>query len=170
MEASTLMYDLMALAIQTESTKVLSLYIHGLGQVFSIGGAPLKTGYHGLTHHGNDPVMIRDLMKIEKNHFKCLNGFLNQLKEKKDAEGNALLDSTLVLVGTGMGDSSRHDNSDLPTLIAGGGFKHGRHLHNDRKSKDSLLLGDLYITMQQQMGIETDRFSNASRNFNHLLV
>jgi hypothetical protein len=170
MEASALMYDLMALAIQTESTKVLSLYIHGLGQVFSIGGAPLKTGYHGLTHHGNDPVMIRDLMKIEKTHFKCLNGFLSQLKEKKDAEGNALLDSTIVLVGTGMGDASRHDNSDLPTLIAGGGFKHGRHLHNDRKSKDSLLLGDLYISMQQQMGIETDSFSNASRNFNHLLV
>ena len=166
MEAATLMYDLMALAIQNESTKVLSMFIHGLGQVFSIDGKPLKSGYHGLTHHGNDKVMVNDLVKIEKTHMKCFNGFLNQLKEKKDAQGKPLLDSTIVLLGTGMGDSSRHDNSDLPTLIAGGGFKHGQHINVKKES--NLLLGDLYITLQQQLGIETDSFSNATKNLNHI--
>jgi hypothetical protein len=167
MEAETLMYDLMVLAIQNESSRVLSMFIHGLAQVFSIDGKALKSGYHGLSHHGNDPVMVRDLIKIESTHIKCLNGFLTQLKEKKDAKGRPLLDSTIVLLGTGMGDASVHNNSNLPTLVAGGGFKHGSHIANNPK-KDSLLLGDLYITLQQQLGIETDAFSNAKRNLNHL--
>jgi hypothetical protein len=78
------------------------------------------------------------------------------------------LDSTIVLLGTGMGDASRHANSNLPTLVAGGGFKHGRHIAIERGSKNAPLLGDLYLSLMQKMGLETDRFSNASRNLNHL--
>ena len=168
MEASALMYDIMVLAIQNGSSKVLSMFIHGLGQVFSIDGKQLKAGYHGLSHHGNQKPMIDDLVKIESTHMKCISGFLKQLKEKKDAKGKPLLDSTIVLIGTGMGDASRHENRDLPTIVAGGGFKHGKHIANNPKAKDSLLLGDLYITLQQQLGINTDKFKNASRNMNHL--
>jgi hypothetical protein len=88
------------------------------------------------------------------------------LKTKTDAEGRSLLDSTIVLFGTGMGDASRHSNRDLPTLVAGGGFQHGQHIQTDPEAQDGYLLGDLYITLMQQLGLEADGFSNAKRNMN----
>ena len=168
MEAEALMYDLMVLAIDTNSSRVLSLFLDGLGQVFSFDGKVLKSGYHGLSHHGNDPEMIRDLVTIETAHMHCLDGFLKQLKEKKRADGKSLLDETIVLVGTGMGDASRHSNDNLPTLVAGGGFNHGSHIATDASKPDAPLLGDLYITLMQKLGLETSEFSNASGNLNHL--
>jgi len=168
LEAETLMYDLMALALETGSTRVMTLFIGGLGQVFTIDGRTLQAGYHALSHHGNDPDAIADLIRVETEHMKRFNAFLNQLKAKTDAQGRPLLDSTVVLLGTGMGDASRHANSNLPTLVAGGGFKHGRHLATDPKAKDAPLLGDLYITLMQQLGLEAEEFSNAGRNLNHL--
>lgn len=168
LEAESLMYDLMALALETDSTRVLSMFIAGLGQVFTINGETLQAGYHALSHHGNDPDTITDLLKVETEHMRCFERFLAQLKSKTDANGQQLLDSTIVLLGSGMGDASRHANSDLPTLIAGGGFQHGQHIATDRKAKDAPLLGDLYISLMQKLGIEADRFSNASRNLNHV--
>ncbi|MBL8220794.1 MAG: DUF1552 domain-containing protein [Bryobacterales bacterium] len=170
MEAEQVLYDLMALAIQTESTKVMTFGLYGLGQVFTIDGRPLSAGYHALSHHGNDPGMMRDLVKLERSHMLQLAGFLKQLREKKDAQDRPLLDSTIVLVGTGMGDASRHSNQNLPTLVAGGGFQHGRHVAIDRNASDAPLLGDLYVTLMQRLGMEIGEFSNASRNLNHLFV
>ncbi|MGY8691062.1 MAG: DUF1552 domain-containing protein [Verrucomicrobiales bacterium] len=170
LEAENLMYDLIALALETESTRVMSLFIGGLGQVFTINGETLQSGYHALSHHGNDPDAIADLIKVETEHMRCFNRFLARLKTKTDARGQSLLDSTIVLLGSGMGDASRHANSNLPTMVAGGGFKHGQHIATDGKAKDAPLLGDLYITLMQQLGIETNRFSNASRNLNHLFI
>jgi len=69
-----------------------------------------------------------------------------------------------------MGDASRHSNANLPVFLAGGGLKHGSHIAIDRDRSDAPLLGDLYITMLQQMGIERDQFSNAKRNMNQYLV
>ncbi len=169
LEAETIMYDLMALALETESTRVISLFIGGLGQVFTIDGHTLRAGYHALSHHGNDPDAIADLIKVETEHMRCFERFLTHLKRKTDAEGRPLLDQTIVLLGTGMGDSSRHANSNLPTLVAGGGFRHGQHIAADRKAPGAPLLGDLYLSLMQQMGLESDRFSNATRNLNHLL-
>lgn len=168
MEAGTIMYDLMALALETGSTRVMSLFLDGLGQVFAIDGEVLKAGYHALSHHGNDPEMIHDLVAIERAHMSCFAGFLKQLSEKKDPQGKSLLDDTVILLGTGMGDASRHSNTNLPTLVAGGGFKHGAHVAVDGRAKDAPLLGDLYITLKQRLGIESDTFSNATRNLNQL--
>lgn len=167
LEAAPLMYDLMALAIETGSTRVITLLLGGLGAVFTINGETLKTGYHSLSHHGNDPDMIRDLLKIEYKMMAFFNDFLTQLKEKKDAYGNPLLDSTVVLLGTGMGDASRHANDNLPALVAGGGFAHGSHLSLDR---DKYLLGDLYITLMNRMGVKVNSFSNASSSLNDVFV
>jgi len=168
LEAEELFYDLMALALATDSTRVATMFLTGAGQVFTLDGRTLRAGYHALSHHGNDPDKIRDLVRVELEHVKLLAKFLGQLKSKTDSEGRPLLDSTIVLVGTGMGDASRHSNRDLPTLVAGGGFHHGQHIAVDRKKPDAPLLGDLYLTLLQQMGIEADRFSNAHRNLNHL--
>ncbi|MDG2129562.1 MAG: DUF1552 domain-containing protein [Fuerstiella sp.] len=168
LEAETLMYDLMALALQTDSTRVATMFLAGLGQVFTIDGETLQAGYHALSHHGNDPDKVRDLVKVELEHMKCFNRFLNQLKTKTDAHGRPLLDSTVVMMGTGMGDASRHANDNLPTIVAGGGFRHGQHLAIDREQPTTPLLGDLFITMMQRLGLEEDHFSNANQNLNHL--
>lgn len=168
MEAGSIMYDLMALALETGSTRVMSLFLDGLGQVFAIDGEVLKAGYHALSHHGNDPAMIEDLVSIERAHIECFAGFLKQLSEKKNPEGKSLLDDTVILLGTGMGDASRHSNANLPTLVAGGGFQHGKHIAIDAKKNDAPLLGDLYLTLMERLGIETEKFSNASSNLNQL--
>ena len=125
------------LALETESSRVMSQFLDGLGQVFSIDGKALGAGYHGLSHHGNDPAMIQDLITIETAHMHGLSGFIKQLQEKKTVTGKSLLDDTIVLVGTGMGDASRHSNRDLPTLVFGGGFKHKGHLSFDHNSSSS---------------------------------
>lgn len=170
LENQALMYDLMALALETDSTRVITMFLPGLGEVFTINGEVLSAGYHALSHHGNNPGLIKDLIKVEAQHMTLLSGFLDQLKAKTDSEGKPLLDSTMVLWGSGMGDASRHSNANLPVFLAGGGLKHGQHLAFDRDTSDSPLLGDLYLTMLQQMGVEADRFSNASRNMNQYLV
>jgi hypothetical protein len=166
-EAEEVLYDLMALALETGSTRVITLLLHGLGPVFSIDGRQLGAGYHALSHHGNDPAMIRDLVAIETEHMERLARFLGSLAAKRTPEGIPLLDDTIVLVGTGMGDASRHSNANLPTLVAGGGFRHGSHVAAERERH---LLGDLYVTLMQRLGLETDRFGNAAKNMNEVLL
>lgn len=163
LECEQIMFDLMALALQTDATRVATLFIAGLGQVFTLDGQTLRAGYHALSHHGNDPDLIRDLVRVESEHMRCLDRFLSQLKEKTDHEGRPLLDSTLVMFGTGMGDASRHSSRDLPTLVAGGGLRHGQHIAGDPKDDKSPMLGDVFISMLRQMGIDANSFSEASR-------
>lgn len=167
-EAEGILYDLVALALESGSTHVATLFLHGLGQVFSLDGRQLVAGYHGLSHHGNDPVMIRDLVAIERAHIHCLAGFLTKLEASRLPDGRSLLEDTFVLVGTGMGDASRHSNRNLPTLVAGGGLRHAGHVAFDPKRADPPLLGDLYLTIMQRMGMEVGRFSNATRNISEV--
>lgn len=165
-EAEEMMYDLMALALETDSSRVLTLFLGGEGQVFTIDGEALKSGYHMLSHHGNDPRKIAQLVKVDREHMRCLARFLDKLKTKTDAEGRPLLDTTLVLSGTGIGDANAHVNNDLPTVVAGGGLKHGQHI----KAAEDQLLGDLYISLLQQLGTDVEEFSNAMRNLNEVLL
>jgi hypothetical protein len=171
-ECEGILYDLMALAIQTDSCRVLSLVLPGGSQVFTVNGKMLRQGYHALSHHGNDPEKIEELIAVDRENMRCLAGFLQKLKSTRDAEGKPLLDTTLVMFGTGMGDASRHSSDDLPTIVAGGGLKHGRHLVFTRTSPESeqRYLGDLFITLQRQLGIEATAFSNASQSLDDLLA
>lgn len=162
LECEQMMFDMMKLALQTDATRVSTLFIAGLGQVFTLEGQTLQAGYHALSHHGNDPDLIRDLIRVEKQHMKCLNRFLSDLKSATDENGQPLLDSTVVMFGTGMGDASRHSNRDLPTLVAGGGLQHGQHFSADPSANDGQLLGHVYVSILQQLGIEAGSFSNAS--------
>ena len=171
-ECESVMFDLMALALQSNSARVLSLVLPGGGQVFTLEGKMLKNGYHALSHHGNDPEKIAELIQIDRENMRCLASFLKKLKSFPDRDGKTLLDNTLVLFGTGMGDASRHSNDDLPTLLAGGGFKHGRHLAFSRNApeQDQRLLGDLFISMERRLGLETSSFSNASKSLDDTLL
>lgn len=163
LECERIMLDLIALALQTDATRVATLFIAGLGQVFTLDGRTMQAGYHALSHHGNDPDLIRDLIRVETEHVKCFNRFLTKLKTTFDQEGKPLLDETIVLIGTGMGDASRHSNRDLPTIVAGGDFKHGQHVANDLENPDSLLLGDVFLSILHKFQIEREGFSGASR-------
>lgn len=160
LECEQIMFDLMALALQTDNTRVATLFIAGLGQVFTLDGKTLQAGYHALSHHGNDPDLIRDLIRVETEHMRCFARFLNQLKTKTDADGRPLLDTTIVMFGTGMGDASRHSNRDLPTMVAGGGLRHGSHRAYSSETSDRRL-GNVFVSILQQLGLPADKFGEA---------
>jgi hypothetical protein len=172
LECESIMYDLMALALETDSTRVISFLSPGAGQVFTIGGEKLSAGYHGLSHHGNDPDKIADFNRIGSEHVKRFSDFLDQLKTKRNAEGRPLLDDTAVIYGSGMGNANTHDNSNLPVLLAGGGFQHGRYHAIDRANESTTtpLFGDLFLSVMQGMGMSVDRFVKARRNLNEYLT
>lgn len=161
LECEQIMLDLIAIALETDATHVATLFIAGLGQVFTLDGETMRAGYHALSHHGSDPDLIRDLVRVEKEHFRCFGRFLSRLKQSTDSAGKPLLDSTVVLLGTGMGDASRHSNRNLPTLIAGGGFQHGRHIATDPTDTDAPLLGNVYQSVLQKFGIPQKTFADA---------
>lgn len=169
LECEKLMYDLMALALTTDSTRVLTFLVPGWSQVFEINGRRLSAGYHGLSHHGNEAKKIADYNLVGREHVSRFGRFLEKLTDAKDANNRPLLDSTAIVYGSGMGDSNTHDNSNLPTLIAGGGFSHGNHWNNDRSAADSRLLGDLLLTLMQRTGMEIDSFAGANHNMNEHL-
>jgi hypothetical protein len=172
LECETIMYELMALALETDSTRVMSFILPGSGQVFTIDGQRLSAGYHGLSHHGNDSGKIVEYNKIGKAHVDRFGAFLRRLKSTKDPDGKSILDSTAVLYGSGMGNANTHNNSNLPILLAGGSYKHGAFHAIDRKNASAIapLLGDLYLTIMQSMGLEIDSFAKARRNMNEYLV
>lgn len=162
----------MALALETDSTRVISMFVPGDGQVFTINGEKLSAGYHGLSHHGNDPEKVAEYNKVGKAHVTRFGQFLRRLKETKDANGLPLLDTTAVFYGSGMGDANTHNNSRLPALLAGGGYRHGAYhaIDRDNETNATPLLGDLFLTIMQSMGVEQDRFVKASRNMNDYLL
>ena len=172
LECESLMYELMALALETDSTRVISLMVPGQGQVFTINGEKLSAGYHGLSHHGNDPDKIAEFNRVGTEHVARFGQFLHLLKNKKDVTGKPLLESTAILYGSGMGNANTHNNSRLPMLLAGGGFKHGTHhaIDRDNSSDTTPLLGDLFLTVMQSMGLQEERFVKAKRNMNDYLL
>ena len=124
-ERVPLYYDLMELALETDSTRILSLGLADIGANF--GGFSISRGYHQLTHHGKVPEYITELSIIEQFHMEQLARFLKKLASRQDVNGLSLLDNTMVLFGSGMGNASSHSNKNLPLILAGGGFKHGAH-------------------------------------------
>ena len=142
---SRLMYDVMRLAIETDSTRLISLFVD-------------TTVIHNITHHGSRPEVIAELRAKEEGQFDALAGFLAALKDAKE-EGESLLDRTMVLYGTCMGSANSHSNNNLPVLLAGGGFRHGQHLAFDQQN--NYPLANLYVSMLQRLGIEADAFSTS---------
>ena len=156
-ERTNLMFDLIRLGLETDSTRVVSVFINTASIVPAIPGVKEET--HSLTHHGNRPEALDQLFKIESAQFKCLAKFLDGLAGAKEGS-DALLDRTMVLYGTCMGSANSHANTNLPVLLAGGGFKHGRHLAFD--TKKNYPLPNLFVSMLQRLGIETDKFASST--------
>lgn len=159
---SPLMFDLMFLAIQSDSSRVFTAGFGMHNRTIELDG--VATGYHGLSHHGNVPERLRQLQIIDKFYFEQLARFMTRLKDTPLGQrGNgSLLDKTMVLFGTGLGDAARHSNRDLPTVIAGGGFKHRGHVDAKQPRGERLPLNNLYTSMLQNFGVETEQFNNAT--------
>lgn len=153
----SLMYDMIVLAIQTDSTRTFTFDLGGMNAVPSnIEG--VRTDWHNLSHHGKDEKKIDELKLIEQAEFKVFGQFLSKLKQLKEGDRN-LLDSTSVLFGSNLGNASSHSWRNLPILVAGGNFKHGSYLAFDEKNNTHF--ANLFVSMAQRMGVEIDRFGSS---------
>lgn len=151
------MFQLIRLALQTDSTRVCSLVIRGCeGKPTYL---PVGQGHHGLTHHGQNPTKITELKVIEKAKMEEFKTFLTALKNTPDGDSD-LLSSTQVLLGSNLGNASGHTTTNLPVLLAGGGWKHGRHIAGD--VKDNTPLCNLFVSMIQKFGMEVDQFASST--------
>ncbi|MDB6120697.1 MAG: signal peptide protein [Verrucomicrobiaceae bacterium] len=152
-----LLFDLIPLALQTDSTRAITVLIQGRGDVPPVPGVTID--HHNLSHHGQDPMKIEQLQRIEREEFSAYNDLLTSLKSKKEG-GGTLLDNTMVMFGSNLGNANSHDWHNLPLLLAGGGFKHGQHLAFD--AKNNMPMCNLFVQMLQRMGLETDHFGTSS--------
>ena len=151
----------MTLALQTDSTRVITLAFTDLGKEF--GGIPGVTrGYHTLSHHGQVKESIDELTLIETFHASQYARFLGKLKSITEPNGQTLLDNTTTLFGSGMSNANSHSNRDLPVIVAGGGFRHGEHKHYARQKKYSTPLCNLYLSLLLNFGLELDQFNTSS--------
>jgi hypothetical protein len=151
-------FDLIHLALQTDSSRLITLDLLGTSGV-TPGIPGVTLGHHDLTHNGRDPGKIEQLKKLELEKMKTFNVFLKLLKDTKE-EGVSLLDRTMIFFSSNLGDASTHGVKNLPVLLAGGGFKHGQHLAFNPNSPPPL--SNLYVSMLQRMGIEADKFGSST--------
>jgi BMFP domain-containing protein YqiC len=150
------MYDLARMAFETDSTRAITLMLNSVGTpVVQIAGETITDSYHNLSHHGMAEEKLAQLKTIDEWHMKLLADLFKNLKATKE-EGATLMGRTMVLYGSNLGDANAHSTTNLPTLFAGGGFRHGQHLAFDRGR--NYPLPNLFVSMLQRMGIEETAF------------
>ena len=146
------MFDIVSLALQTDSTRFVTLHMPGNAKLKGVDG--ISEGYHGLSHHGRDEDKIKQLTLVEQAVIDEWTDFLRKLKKSE------LLDSTMVLLTSNLGNASSHNNRNMPVLFAGGGFKHGRHLAFSQKN--NYPLPNLYLNALHQLGLEQSSFATST--------
>lgn len=148
---------LIPLILQTDSSRVVTVMIQDHLVVPKIQGV---TGeHHPLSHHGQDPQKIEQLKIIETEILKCFSEFLSRMAQPREAIGR-LLDQTTVLFGSNLGNANAHDPSNLPIILAGGGYQHGRYVAYDRRHNTPLC--NLFVSMLNDLGIETESFATST--------
>ncbi|MBL9212081.1 MAG: DUF1552 domain-containing protein [Opitutaceae bacterium] len=156
-----LLYELIALALQTDSTRIATLEIGGDFLPQDLG---IDKSYHGLSHHGNDEAAIKHLVALETYQIQHFGKFLTRLAKMEDGE-RTLLDSTSVVFGSGIGDANTHKNSDLPIILAGGGYRHGEFKKLPAAGPNKVPLCNLFVDIAQRMGLETESFGTSTGRF-----
>jgi hypothetical protein len=160
MDKVKLMYDLARLAFETDSTRVVTLLLDSVNSpAIELEGVAVSDGYHNLSHHGKAEAKLAQLKSIDEWHMKLLQGLFTDLKGRQE-EGDTLLDRTMVLYGSNLGNAHAHTTTNLPTIFAGGGFKHGQHLAFD--TDRNYPLPNLFVSMLQRMGMETEKFATST--------
>ena len=159
-EEMPLLCDLLALALQTDSTRVTTFEVP-----ISFRTSELNVGgYHSLSHHSKSEDRLGQLQKVEKYWMEQFGFFLNRLKEKK------VFNDTLVVLGSGMSDGSRHSNRDLPVLLAGGGIKHEGHLICPAEVSKRIPLSNLLLSTLQWFGCDRERFGKSTGAFSPMQI
>ena len=154
------MYDLARLAFETDSTRSITLMLNSVATpVVTLRGATITDSYHNLSHHGKADDKLAQLKVLDEAHMKLLANLFSDLKAVREGE-ETLLDRTMILYGSNLGDANAHSTTNLPTLFAGGGFHHGEHLAFDRAQ--NYPLPNLFVSMLQRMGLEEDKFASST--------
>jgi len=160
MEKVKVMYDLARLAFETDSTRAVTLMLDSVSTpVMDLEGTKMTDGYHNLSHHGKSEDKRSQLKALDLWQMRMLAHLLGGLKSVQEGD-QTLLDRTMVLYGSNFGDANMHTCANMPIVFAGGGFKHGQHLAFDKAN--NYPLPNLFVSMLQRMGLETDRFASST--------
>jgi hypothetical protein len=151
-----LIYDLIVLALRHDASRLITVHAGFMGTQPLFDGGTVD--YHNLSHHGKLPQNLDKLCRLEDESMKAFAQFITKLTETKE-KGDRLLDRTMVLLGSNLGNSNTHETTNLPVLLAGGGFKHGQHLAFDRENNTPLC--NLYVSMLQRLGLEIPSFGSS---------
>ncbi len=162
-----LMFDLMAMAFQTDSTRISTFMFanEGSNRSYQFLGAP--EGHHDLSHHGNDPEKHEKIKKINTFHVQQLAYFLNKLKAMKEADDKSVLEHSMIVYGSGISDGNRHNHNELPIILAGGGggtIKPGRHVIYPENTP----LNNLYLSLLDRLDVKTDSLGDSTGRLNSL--
>jgi len=163
-----LMFDLQVLALQGDVTRVITFQLARETSNRTYTEIGVADPHHPLTHHGNDPEKIARMAKINAFHVSLFGYFLERLKATPEGDGS-LLDHSLYLYGSGMGNPNVHDHVNLPILVAGGGagrVKGGRHL----KYAEPTPLANLHLTLLERAGVRMDAFADSKGRVDELLT
>ena len=155
-----LMYDLMLLAFRTNSTRIVTYMLANEGSNRSYPMAGVKGGHHQLSHHRNDKNKVADLQKIDEYSVKQFARFVKKMKETREGNGS-LLDNSMIVLGSGLGDGNRHRHEDLPVVLAGkagGTVPTGRHLRVPNKTP----LNNLFVSMLHRVGSNATSFGDST--------
>lgn len=168
-EKLDLMLRMSQLAFESDSTRVITLMVDAFATpAFKIHDDDTTTeGYHGLSHHGQAPEKVKQLEHADREQMVILRKLIQSLAAKREDEAR-LLDRTMVLFGSNMGDANKHDNTNLPIILAGGGLKHGQH--HAFKTDNNAPLCNLFVTLLQQLGVEAEAFGSSTGSANQLIV
>jgi hypothetical protein len=162
----TNMYRLVRLAFETDSTRSVTLMLDSVATpVVEIKGATISDGYHNLSHHGKSEAKLAQLRIIDSWHMRLLADLFRGLKDTRE-DGDTLLERAMVLYGSNLGDANAHSTTNMPVLLAGGGFQHAGHLAFDRNQ--NYPLPNLFVSMLQRMGIEFGRFASSTSTMSGL--
>ena len=166
-EKFELMLSMARLAFESDSTRIITLMVDAFATPpFKLHSDQKTTdGYHNLSHHGQSETKVQQLIDADNQQMVLLHKLFSQLAETRENQ-ERLLDSTMILFGSNMGDANTHVNTNLPILLAGGGLKHGQHLkfrHDQNRP-----LCNLYVTMLQRLGIETESFGSSNGTLNEI--
>lgn len=161
-----LMYDLMALGFQTDSTRIATFIIAHDGSNRPYPNLGISEGHHNLSHHENKAEKKEKIAKINRYHIEQFAYFIGKLKSIREGEGT-LLDSSMIVYGSGIGDGNAHNHDNLPVLLAGGGagtIKTGRHVRYDRETP----MANLYLSLLDRIGAPMERFGDSTGRLKEL--
>jgi Protein of unknown function (DUF1552) len=152
-----LLFELIPLALQTDSTRLITVMVQGRNDVPPVPGVSID--HHNLSHHGQDPEKLRQLQLVEEAQIRAFEKLMAEMKRKNEGS-RRLLDSTAILFGSNLGNANSHDTKNLPMLLAGGRFRHGQHLMLDRENNTPL--SNLFVQIAQQMGQPVESFGTST--------